>query len=243
MADKKPRKKATSKMVSYANGISQTLGLGFEFTPDDSLFDVSKFIRTYKSEFEKHNDSRLASIRQIDYANTISDICNIGVYFDENSNSKEVSEFIRRYKEVYNNAIWRKSICEHTGIEEYNDIPIKSMLFICDNLYRKHGLYSFIGDNEEILYIGKSVDISQRIPSSYKERRNGCNIKKIMYYTSENMADVNVLEILLIVEYKPKLNTESNTDDTPTMFHSGIDIIRDFHEIPYFDEKRTEVSA
>lgn len=237
------RRRATPKMVDYANSISQSLRIGTEFTLDDSLFDVSKFIRTHKKLFEESTKNRFASIRQIDFANTISDVCNIGVYFDKNSTHEEVSIFIQKYRDVYSQVAWRNSICGQAVAEYDNDIPMKSMLFICDNLYKKHGLYAFIGEDEKVLYIGKSYDISQRIPTSYKERKNRKNIRKIMYYTNDNMADVNVLEILLIEEYAPILNTDCKTDEKPSMFHSGIDILKDFKEIPYFVDYETEVSA
>ena len=59
-----------------------------------------------------------------------------------------------------------------------------------------------------------------------------------MYFLDDNMANVNILEILLIAEYDPVLNAESKTDDIPTRFHSGIDILRDFEEIPYFYQNK-----
>lgn len=243
MVKEKPRRTATQKMVDYANSISQSLSIGAEFTLDDSLFDVSKFIRTHKKEFEESSRSRLTSIRQIDFANTISDVCDIGVHFDKNSKYEEISEFIQKYRRSYNQISWRNSICGKEYEEYDNDIPVESMLFMCDNLYGKHGLYAFIGEEEKVLYIGKSYDISQRIPTSYKERKNHNNIRKIMYYINDNMADVNILEILLIEEYAPTLNTDCKTDEKPSMFHSGIDILKDFKEITYFVGDETEVLA
>ena len=53
----------------------------------------------------------------------------------------------------------------------------------------------------------------------------------------ENMANVNILEILLIAENNPILNSESNSQEMPTLFSSDVDIIRDFYELPYFDKK------
>ena len=68
-------------------------------------------------------------------------------------------------------------------------------------------------------------------------------INKIMYYIDENMANVNIMEILLIAENNPVLNTESKTEDVPTKFHSGIDILNDFNEIPNFCDYEMEVGA
>ena len=75
----------------------------------------------------------------------------------------------------------RESICEYEVNEDSIDISMESMLFICDNLFKKHGWYVFIGNDDVILYIGKSKDLSARIPTSYRERKNYAKINKIMY--------------------------------------------------------------
>lgn len=101
-----------------------------------------------------------------------------------------------------------------------------------DKLNGKHGVYAFLGASDEIYYIGKSKNLFSRIPSSFSERRKQAPIKKIAYYTLDNMADTNILEIVLITENKPQLNGESNCDDAPEMFHSKIDVIKDFTKLP-----------
>lgn len=240
----KERKLATEKQVSYANAISNTIGLGVQFENGDSYYDVSKFIKNNEKEYKENESRKLASARQIDYANAISDVCNIEVLFNDKSTCKEVSDFICQYKDKYIRAQWRETIIAYENKENSIDIPKESMLFICDNLFKKHGLYAFIGNNSEILYIGKSTDLASRIPNSYKERKNCAKINKIMYYVDDNMADINILEILLIAEYNPILNTESKTEDIPTRFHSGINILNEFSEIPgFFGSNAVEVVA
>lgn len=236
------RKLATERQISYANAISNTLGLKLSFAKDDSYYVVNRFITENEEKYKNKSSKKLASIRQIDYANAISNYCNIGVSFDENNTYVEVANFISQNKDEYMRMRWRESICEHEDVENSIDVPTESMLFICDNLFKKHGLYAFVGNDDVILYIGKSVDLSSRIPTSYRERKDYAKVNKIMYYTDSNMADVNILEILLIAEYNPVLNTESKTEDIPTKFHSGIDILNDFKEIPHFcDYNRVEV--
>lgn len=236
------RKLATKRQISYANAISNTLGLKLSFAKDDSYYVVNRFITENEEKYKNKSSEKLASIRQIDYANAISNYCNIGVSFDENSTYVEVANFISQNKDEYMRMRWRESICEHENVENSIDVPTESMLFICDNLFKKHGLYAFVGNDDVILYIGKSVDLSSRIPTSYRERKDYAKVNKIMYYIDSNMADVNILEILLIAEYNPVLNTESKTEDIPTKFHSGIDISSDFKEIPHFcDYNRAEV--
>lgn len=243
MERKSNRKLATERQILYANSISSTLGLGLSFSRDDSYYEVNKFITENEGKYKNKGTEKLASIRQIDYANAISNFCNIGISFDENSAYIEVADFISQNKDEYMRMRWRESICEYEKTENSIDVSKESMLFICDNLFKKHGLYAFIGDNDVILYIGKSTDLSSRIPTSYKERKGYAKINKIMYYIDENMANVNIMEILLIAECNPVLNTESKTEDVPTKFHSGIDILNDFNEIPHFCDYEMEVGA
>lgn len=235
MTREKARKIATDKQIVYANAIADALGIEISFPKGSSFYDVTKFLRENEETY-LNNKNRKASIRQLDFANAIANTCGISLHFDKNDSMETVSDFIHTYKSEYENIIWRKEIVSRQNDYEFTitsgDLTTEGMLFICDNLFKKSGVYSFIGESEEIIYIGKSSNLAGRIPSSYRERRDSSNIKKIMYYLDNNMANVNVLEILLICENNPLLNGESKTDDTPTIFKSGIDIIHNFHEIP-----------
>lgn len=224
------RRTATERQVKYANGISEKLELGVWFTVNDSYYEVSKFIRKHEDEYKNISRKATASIRQVDYANGISEVCGLSKRFSISDPYVEVCEFIQKNKEQYDKLAWKKSIqnCDKEG-----SFSKETMEFICDNLYKKHGLYCFLGEEDEIIYIGKSVDLSQRITTSFRERKSKAEIKKIMYMIEDNMADVNILEILLIAENKPLLNTESNTDDVPKRYKSGVEILVDFKELPY----------
>lgn len=231
------RRLATQNQVLYANSISRTLNLNKTFTTECSFYQVGKFIRDNEKAYKEYGDDRKASIRQIDFANTISDCCELDEKFDSNSGYFEVSDFISKHKDEYSRLVWRETICEYEPSEKSIPFPQECMLFICDNLYKVHGLYSFVSEDNVILYIGKSTDLSQRIPSSYQERKNSAKINKVLFYPMENMANVNIMEILLIAENNPVLNSESNSQEMPTLFSSGIDIIKDFYELPYFNKK------
>ena len=204
------------------------------FNEGDSYYDVNEFITEHEDEYKKCNWKK-ASIRQIDYANAISRACYGYKKFDENSCYGDVSDFISGNKDAYARILWRESIIEKNSedaVEYSKDFPTESMLFLCDNLYKVHGIYAFIGEDNTILYIGKSIDLSQRITSSYRERKNSAKITRVMFYAVNNIADTNILEILLIAENNPVLNEDCKTEDSPELFHSGIDILRDFSEIP-----------
>lgn len=239
------RKLATQKQIHYAENIARTLGINVSFEEDESYYDVNKFIRLHESQF-KNSSIQYATQRQIDYANAMSEVLGLGKTFDSNSIRDDVSDFITENKTKYNIACDKNMICGQTEKYElkYNNlINEEAFDFLIEKLYGKHGLYAFVDSKNEICYIGKSKNLASRIPTSYKERASSANISRIMYYTDENMANVNIMEILLISEYSPVLNTESNTEDVPTKFHSGIDILNDFKEVPVFYNSGMEVEA
>lgn len=242
MTKRKTIKKATENQVNYANKISMSMGSNLRFDTNDDFCKVNKFIRDNMKMYKKVENRKCATEKQVEYANAISKTCNLGVMFDKNSPSKDVSDFITKHKDEFEHAERRNNICDNESLVGQTDIPKESMIFICDNLFKKHGLYAFLGENNSVLYIGKSTDLSSRIPTSYEERRRYAKINRIMYYIDDNMANVNTLELLLISEYSPILNKDCRTECASTLFQSGIDILKDFKEIPYFSKKKIKES-
>lgn len=237
------RKLVSPRQLKFARAIANALNIEVAFSENDSYYDVSEFIREHEDEYKKCNWKK-SSIRQIDYANAISRACYGYKRFDESSRYGDVSDFISKNKDAYARILWRESIIEKNNedvVECSKDFPTESMLFLCDNLYKVPGVYAFIGENNTILYIGKSVDLSQRITSSYRERKNSAKIERVMFYAVNNIADTNILEILLITENNPVLNEDCKTEDSPELFHSGIDILRDFSEISLNNSEREAV--
>ena len=237
------RKLVSPRQLKFARAIANALNIEVAFSENDSYYDVSEFIREHEDEYKKCNWKK-SSIRQIDYANAISRACYGYKRFDESSRYGDVSDFISKNKDAYARILWRESIIEKNNedvVECSKDFPTESMLFLCDNLYKVPGVYAFIGENNTILYIGKSVDLSQRITSSYRERKNSAKIERVMFYAVNNIADTNILEILLIAENNPVLNEDCKTEDSPELFHSEIDILRDFSEISLNNSEREAV--
>ena len=237
------RKLVSPRQLKFARAIANALNIEVAFSENDSYYDVREFIREHEDEYKKCNWKK-SSIRQIDYANAISRACYGYKRFVESSRYGDVSDFISKNKDAYARILWRESIIEKNNedvVECSKDFPTESMLFLCDNLYKVPGVYAFIGENNTILYIGKSVDLSQRITSSYRERKNSAKIERVMYYAVNNIADTNILEILLIAENNPVLNEDCKTEDSPELFHSGIDILRDFSEISLNNSEREAV--
>lgn len=59
-------------------------------------------------------------------------------------------------------------------------------------------------DNDELVYIGKSKNLINRIASSIQEKK----ATKYRYALLESDADMNIYEIYYISKYKPKLNID-----------------------------------
>lgn len=146
-----------------------------------------------------------------------------------------ISKYIAKYKAYRKNYSVVQELIDtgHPAYADYvNLIGEKAALWIDQNLHKIPGVYVFLGAKNNILYIGKSLDLASRIPSSYSERAKIAKIKRIMYYETPTQADTGVLEMILIAENDPLLNKDGKTKDKPQMFHSGIDILKDFKEIP-----------
>lgn len=75
------------------------------------------------------------------------------------------------------------------------------------------GVYIFIGENEEILYVGKAIDLKKRVSSYFKTKDLGektkvlvSQIKKIRTIEVESELESFLLEERLIKKHKPKYN-------------------------------------
>lgn len=87
------------------------------------------------------------------------------------------------------------------------------------------GVYFLFNSSKELLYIGKSICLSNRVPSSFFGKK--ATYAKIML--TETKADAHILEPYCISIYAPPLNGEFNTGDMPT-FHLELPPLSDFIE-------------
>ena len=175
-----------------------------------------------------------ATQKQIDYAYAIADYLEIerpDVTFEECQNF--ISENIEIYKKKRKDITHELIDIGHPYYKEYVEtLGEITVSWVEENLHHVPGVYAFLGKRNKALYIGKSIDLAGRIPSSFTERRTKADIRRIMYYVTPTKSDASVLKMLLITENKPKLNTDGLFNDTPQMYQSGIDIKKDFKEIP-----------
>lgn len=86
----------------------------------------------------------------------------------------------------------------------------------------KHYIYRFLGERKELLYIGKTSNLKQRISGhlsgSHLTKDKRLAIKYIEYQEFENKVDMDIKEVYLIAKYKPPFNTVSKyKDEAPTI--------------------------
>lgn len=174
--------------------------------------------------------------KQSSYARVIAQALNLPEPDDTfEAHEDFLGKYVSKYKAMRENYSVVQELIDtgHPAYERYiNDIGERASLWITQNLKHKPGVYVFLGYRNKILYIGKSLDLASRIPSSYTERAKKVKVKKIMYYITPTKADASVLEMLLIAENDPLLNKDGKTTDKPTLFKSGLTILKDFEEIP-----------
>jgi len=75
------------------------------------------------------------------------------------------------------------------------------------------GVYFLYNDDKELIYIGKSKNLSSRLPQTIKGKRVGF----FRFIILNSMADMHVLEPYLIAHHNPLLNKEFNTGDKLTI--------------------------
>lgn len=101
-------------------------------------------------------------------------------------------------------------ICETDGLHKGILSEFKEL---AQTLFKSPGVYMFYNRNKELIYIGKSINLSQRLIGSALEKETA------MYATvkeTKTYADCGIYEMYYIGLYKPKLNSDGMTDDYPT---------------------------
>lgn len=98
-------------------------------------------------------------------------------------------------------------------VEEIITSNSDEFVFLLKESEKKNGLYRFFDKEKNLIYIGKSYDLSSRIKTSLKDK----NASYISVLYTKNQSDANILEMFLIAKHKPILNKESNSLDLPSV--------------------------
>lgn len=75
---------------------------------------------------------------------------------------------------------------------------------VLNSLQGKPGIYFLYKDEDDLIYIGKSINLGSRIPTSIKEQ----GADSFAYIITETPADRHLLEPYFILKYAPSNNTE-----------------------------------
>lgn len=113
-----------------------------------------------------------------------------------------------------------------------NDDFVKEM----SKLQHKHGVYFLYNGEKDIIYIGKSTNLGERIVSSIGER----NAMFYEYALTESCSDAGVYEMYYISLLKPDLNVDGKHYDELTI---KLRCIRDEKIYPIFESVKREVAT
>ena len=152
---------------------------------------------------------KIASERQIMFATQIADL--LGLKLPENNTAQEYWEFVNNYIDLFKYKMNLKNLENITS--NIKETTIKEL----EKLQNKYGVY-FLWNNDNLIYIGKSINLSERILTSIKERNMKVKVTHFSYYLTKTQADAHILEPYLITQYKPLLNSEFVSTDYTTMF-------------------------
>jgi len=100
------------------------------------------------------------------------------------------------------------------------------------NLDRVPGIYLLYDDEGQLLYIGKSITLGERILTSKHER----GATRFSYAITKTKADASIYEPYYIAKLKPLLNVEHVTNDETTLTLPELEIA----EIRSFSGKEKE---
>lgn len=158
-----------------------------------------------------------ASNKMRDYANVIAKHLHLPTpNFDS---FDETHEFIKKNARTFRKDRVDKYISYASGkrpqaIKWYTDELLKNGF---------KGIYLFWNE-DDLVYIGKATVSASRVLSSFNTRKYSIPITHISVIKLENVADIHVLEPLLICENNPLLNREFSCGITPSMVSSNIDV-------------------
>ena len=152
------------------------------------------------------------------------DIINIDLY-EELKKQNLVDSFTWAIKEnplllvEHNFLQWMKSQTLPQGIFiRYEKNLVKEFIDKINDLASLSGVYGFYNSDNICLYIGVSVNLGERIASSFHERFHNYHIPiYLRYFLTETKSDAYVLETVAISKIKPVYNTTGKYGDELTL--------------------------
>lgn len=150
---------------------------------------------------------------------------------EEGGSNLEIEDFIRKFvKELFkfqeylegNNQL--PNVLDEEFAEEYfitslEPISVWGKEFSGDfekdfkENARSYGIYFIYDENEELIYIGKSKNLFERLANSLRERGGD----KYRFALTKTKSDYHLYEIYYIAKLEPKLNVDSAEQDELTV--------------------------
>lgn len=168
--------------------------------------------------------------KMINFANIISNVLNIKL--PDLTSYQATHQFIKDNSQEY----WETVTCYTEPITKQNIEKIKTiyldMTIEFDEVFlekikqldKEKGIY-LLWSGVNLVYIGKSLNLCSRVISSINERNSvKIPITSVSFILTQTVADMHILEPLLISEHKPILNTEFKCSDYSNHFKSNLDI-------------------
>ena len=157
-----------------------------------------------------------ATDNMIEYATAIAE--KLGIDEPDFSSFRDTSNFISKNVETFHKIIRKEQFDETIAeYEQYNRALSEDFISLLEFAEGKCGVYC-LWCNNLIVYVGKSIDLQQRVLTSLKERSRSCDIEEVSMIFTPTIADMHILEVFMITYYKPILNKDCTCDDEPTMF-------------------------
>lgn len=164
-----------------------------------------------------------ATEKQILFAEAIANTLNLELPKEKTKFSYQ--QFISIHKENYDKFLSKqnRNIEYELLTKRFENLIFDEKTYnLIQSLNETSGIY-FLWSGDTLVYIGKSVNLKDRILGSIKERNTKyINITHISYVEIENIADVHITEPILITKYKPILNYEFKSTDTSELYDTDI---------------------
>lgn len=122
-------------------------------------------------------------------------------------------ENTKLFEELYNNH--KKFIADKENLlKGTNLILIDNLEPVFKAIRRKTGIYKLYNKNKKLIYIGKSINLENRLVTSAKDKK----AYYFKYTLINNKPDTDIYEIYYIAKFKPEKNKEFNdSDKQPTI--------------------------
>ena len=185
-----------------------------------------------------------ATEKQILFAEAIANTLNLDLPKEKTKFAYQ--QFISIHKENYDKYLFEQNqnIEYELLTKRFDNLVFDEKTYITiQKLNEISGIY-FLWSGDTLVYIGKSVNLRDRILSSVKERNTKyINITHISYAEIENIADVHITEPILITKYKPILNYEFKSSDVSELYDTSINPYELEKLVAYKENKKKKLKT